>query len=41
LNAPLEEQRIRNLTMNPSKAPWYFLGLQEMLVYFDLGSPAW
>ena len=21
--------------MNPSKAPWYFLGLQEMLVYFD------
>jgi hypothetical protein len=24
-----------HLTMNPSKAPWYFLGLQEMLVYFD------
>jgi len=23
------------LTMNPAKAPWYFLGLQEMLVYFD------
>ena len=22
-------------TPNPSKAPWYFLGLQEMLVYFD------
>ena len=22
-------------TANPSKAPWYFLGLQEMLVYFD------
>jgi hypothetical protein len=21
--------------MNPAKAPWYFLGLQEMLVYFD------
>jgi hypothetical protein len=21
--------------MNPSKAPWYFLGLQELLVYFD------
>ena len=20
---------------NPSKVPWYFLGLQEMLVYFD------
>jgi hypothetical protein len=23
------------LAPNPSKAPWYFLGLQEMLVYFD------
>ena len=23
------------MTPNPSKAPWYFLGLQEMLVYFD------
>jgi hypothetical protein len=23
------------VTPNPSKAPWYFLGLQEMLVYFD------
>jgi quinol-cytochrome oxidoreductase complex cytochrome b subunit len=22
-------------TPNPSKAPWYFLGLQEILVYFD------
>ena len=22
-------------TPNPSKAPWYFLGLQEMLVYYD------
>jgi len=28
-------------TPNPSKAPWYFLGLQEMLVYFDPGSPVW
>jgi hypothetical protein len=35
LNAPLEEPANPNLTMNPSKAPWYFLGLQEMLVYFD------
>lgn len=35
LNAPLEEPSNPNLTMNPSKAPWYFLGLQEMLVYFD------
>ncbi len=35
LSAPLEEPANPNLTMNPSKAPWYFLGLQEMLVYFD------
>jgi Cytochrome b(C-terminal)/b6/petD len=35
LDAPLEEPSNPNLTMNPSKAPWYFLGLQEMLVYFD------
>ncbi|MBI4616162.1 MAG: cytochrome C [Planctomycetes bacterium] len=35
LDAPLEEPSNPNLTMNPAKAPWYFLGLQEMLVYFD------
>jgi hypothetical protein len=35
LDAPLEAPANPNLTMNPSKAPWYFLGLQEMLVYFD------
>jgi hypothetical protein len=35
LNAPLEEPANPNVTMNPAKAPWYFLGLQEMLVYFD------
>ncbi len=35
LSAPLEEPSNPNLTMNPAKAPWYFLGLQEMLVYFD------
>lgn len=35
LNAPLEEPANPALTMNPAKAPWYFLGLQEMLVYFD------
>jgi hypothetical protein len=35
LNAPLEEPANPSLTMNPAKAPWYFLGLQEMLVYFD------
>ena len=34
-DAPLEEFANPNLTPNPSKAPWYFLGLQEMLVYFD------
>ncbi|HTP13746.1 MAG TPA: cytochrome C [Bacteroidota bacterium] len=35
LNAPLESMANRALTPNPSKAPWYFLGLQELLVYFD------
>src|ERR1039457_2362345 len=35
LNASLEEPSNPNVTMNPAKAPWYFLGLQEMLVYFD------
>jgi len=35
INAPLEEAANPTLTPNPSKAPWYFLGLQEMLVYFD------
>ena len=35
LNAPLEEPANPASTPNPSKAPWYFLGLQEMLVYFD------
>ncbi|MEW6512262.1 MAG: cytochrome C [Bacteroidota bacterium] len=35
LNAPLEEPANPSLTPNPSKAPWYFLGLQEILVYFD------
>jgi hypothetical protein len=35
LDAPLEEPANPMLTMNPAKAPWYFLGLQELLVYFD------
>ncbi len=35
LDAPLEEHSNPNLTPNPAKAPWYFLGLQELLVYFD------
>lgn len=34
-NAPLEELANPAVTPNPSKAPWYFLGLQELLVYFD------
>ena len=33
LNAPLEEPANPNLTMNPSKAPWYFLGLQELVSF--------
>jgi hypothetical protein len=35
VDAPLEEEASPSLTPNPAKAPWYFLGLQEMLVYFD------
>ena len=35
LPAPIEEPANSGLTPNPSKAPWYFLGLQELLVYFD------
>lgn len=34
-NAPLEQEAALQHTPNPSRAPWYFLGLQEMLVYFD------
>ncbi|MEE9584518.1 MAG: hypothetical protein V3W51_03465, partial [Candidatus Brocadiales bacterium] len=34
-NAPLEEIATPSKTPNPAKAPWYFVGLQEMLVYFD------
>ncbi len=35
LKAPLEEPANPTVSPNPSKAPWYFLGLQEMLVYYD------
>jgi len=33
-NAPLEGIADPSHTPNPAKAPWYFLGLQEMLHYF-------
>ena len=35
VNAPLEAPANPTVTPDPSKAPWYFLGLQELLVYFD------
>ena len=35
IDAPLEAPANPTKTPNPSKAPWYFLGLQEILVYFD------
>lgn len=35
LQAPLLDPANFNATPNPSKAPWYFLGLQELLSYFD------
>lgn len=35
LDAPLEAPADPSKTPNPAKAPWYFLGLQEILVYFD------
>ena len=35
ITAPIEEPASLARTPNPSKAPWYFLGLQELLVYFD------
>ena len=34
VNAPLLELANVNQTPNPSKAPWYFLGLQELLKWF-------
>jgi menaquinol-cytochrome c reductase cytochrome b/c subunit len=34
VNAPLQRLANPNQTPNPSKAPWYFLGLQELLTMF-------
>src|SRR3990172_6209925 len=35
VNAPLLSEADPGKTENPAKAPWYFVGLQELLVYFD------
>lgn len=35
MDAPLKAIADPNWTENPAKAPWYFVGLQEVLVYFD------
>jgi len=35
LEAPLEQPANPANSPNPAKAPWYFVGLQELLVYFD------
>lgn len=35
VEAPLEAPADPDFTPNPAKAPWYFLGIQELLVYFD------
>ncbi len=35
LDAPLDVPANPDFTPNPAKAPWYFLGFQELLLYFD------
>jgi hypothetical protein len=35
VDAPLLAEADPGKTENPAKAPWYFVGLQELLVYFD------
>ncbi len=37
INGPLEELANAEKTPNPSKAPWYFLNLQELLLHMDAG----
>ena len=37
LNAPLLNRANPNITPNPSKAPWYFMNLQELLLHMDAG----
>jgi quinol-cytochrome oxidoreductase complex cytochrome b subunit len=37
VGAPLTEHANANATPNPSKAPWYFLNLQELLLHMDAG----
>src|SRR5687767_967798 len=37
VNAPLTAHANPNQTPNPSKAPWYFLNLQELLLHMDAG----
>ncbi len=37
INGPLEELANPEKTPNPSKAPWYFLNLQELLLHMDAG----
>ena len=34
VNAPLEDRANPGLSPNPAKAPWYFMGVQELLVHF-------
>src|SRR4051794_23722428 len=37
ISAPLTERANPNHTLNPSKAPWYFLNLQELLLHMNPG----